>query len=89
MTSDPKVIQYWGAIITSTISMVTFTAALGAAFFFKDPALLQLAMGAAIANATATVQFWIGSSYSSQKKDATIEKVTNAAASGPGPAVAP
>ena len=69
---DPKPAALWGAIATSLISMVTFAGCLVAAFFVHDPGLLNLAVGASIANATTVVNFWLGSSSGSQKKDETI-----------------
>lgn len=62
----------WGAIAISVISLLTFTGSLVASFFFHDPGLLNLTVGAAIANATTAVNYWLGSSSGSQKKDETI-----------------
>jgi hypothetical protein len=62
----------WGSIIVSAITLLTFTGALIVSFFFKDPALLNLTVGAAIANATTAVGFWLGSSSGSHKKDEVI-----------------
>jgi hypothetical protein len=69
---DPKAITAWGAIAVSVVTLVTFTGALGVSLFFKDPGLLNLTVGAAIANATTTVGYWLGSSSGSAKKDETI-----------------
>jgi hypothetical protein len=69
---DLRAISSWGAVIISVIALVTFTGALIASFFFRDPGLLNLTVGAAIAMATTVVNFWIGSSAGSQKKDDTI-----------------
>ena len=69
---DGKTASLWGAIIVSMIALLTFTGALVVAFFLKDPALLNLTVGAAIANATTAVGFWLGSSSGSQKKDDVI-----------------
>jgi hypothetical protein len=62
----------WGAIIISMTVMVTFTGSLVVSFFFKDSGLLNLTVGAAIANATTAVGFWLGSSRGSQTKDAAL-----------------
>ena len=69
---DSKSASMWGAIIVSTVTLLTFTGALVVAFVIKDPALLNLTVGAAIANATTAVGFWLGSSSGSQKKDEVI-----------------
>lgn len=64
--------QHWGAIIVSIVSLVTFTGALIVAFVVKDEGLLNLTVGAAIANATTAVGYWLGSSSSSASKDRLI-----------------
>jgi hypothetical protein len=69
---DPKTASLWGAIIVSLVTLLTFTGALVVSFFFKDSGLLNLTVGAAIANATTAVGFWLGSSSGSQKKDDVI-----------------
>jgi hypothetical protein len=81
---DSKTASLWGAIIVSVVTLLTFTGALVVSFFFKDSGLLNLTVGAAIANATTAVGFWLGSSSGSQKKDDVI-----GAALGGGRAVAP
>lgn len=69
---DPRTASMWGAIIVSIVTLLTFTGALVVSFFFKDSGLLNLTVGAAIANATTAVGFWLGSSSGSQKKDDVI-----------------
>ena len=69
---DSKTASMWGAIVVSAVALLTFTGALVVAFVIKDPALLNLTVGAAIANATTAVGFWLGSSSGSQKKDDVI-----------------
>lgn len=70
---DAKTASLWGAIIVSIVTLLTFTGALVVSFFVKDgTALLNLTVGAAIANATTAVGFWLGSSSGSQKKDDVI-----------------
>lgn len=61
-----------GAIAVSVVALVTFSGVLIAVFFFKNTDLLPIAVGAAIANATSVVQYWIGSSSGSAKKDDII-----------------
>ena len=74
----------------SLVTLLTFTGALIVAFFTKDTpigaSLLQLTVGAAIANATTAVGFWLGSSSGSQKKDDVIGAALRAA-SGAAPVV--
>jgi len=66
---DPKIIQAWGAIAVSVVVLLTFTGSLIVSFFLKDAGLLNLTVGAAIANATIVVGYWLGSSRSSAQKD--------------------
>lgn len=90
---DSKIVTLWGAIIVSVVALVTFTGALIVAFYVfltsdpKDAGLLQLTVGAAIANATTAIGFWLGSSSGSQKKDDVIGAALRAA-SGAAPVVA-
>jgi IPT/TIG domain-containing protein len=89
---DSKIVSLWGAIIVSVVALVTFTGALIVAFYVflgpkGDAGLLQLTVGAAIANATTAIGFWLGSSSGSQKKDDVIGAALRAA-SGAAPVVA-
>jgi hypothetical protein len=77
---DPKAASLWGAIIVSVVTLLTFTGALVVSFFFKESGLLNLTVGAAIANATTAVGFWLGSSSGSQKKDDLIGAALGAGA---------
>jgi len=61
-----------GAIIVSVVALSTFTGALVVSFFFRDSGLLNLTVGAAIANATTAVGYWLGSSSGSKGKDEAI-----------------
>ena len=79
---DSKSASLWGAIIVSIVTLLTFTGALVVSFFFKDSGLLNLTVGAAIANATTAVGFWLGSSSGSQKKDDVIGTALGASAGG-------
>src|ERR1700739_5029218 len=94
---DSKIVSLWGAIIVSIVTLLTFTGALVVSFLTlklsKDPdilklstSLLNLTVGAAIANATTAVGFWLGSSSGSQKKDEVIGAALRAA-SGAAPVV--
>ncbi len=83
---DPKTVSLVGAIIVSVVALLTFTGALIVAFFKPDLGLLQLTVGAAIANATTAVGFWLGSSSGSQKKDDVISAALRAS-SGAAPVV--
>lgn len=74
---DTKIVSLYGQIAVSLASMVIFAGTVVVAFFFKDPNLLLLVVGAVIANATSAVQFWIGSAAGSQKKDDTIATAVN------------
>ena len=69
---NPQTITAWGPIIVSTTALITFSGALIVAFFLKDTGLLNLTVGAAVANATTAVGYWLGSSHSSAKKDDLI-----------------
>jgi hypothetical protein len=69
---DAKAASVWGSVIVSAVTLLTFTGALVVSFFFKDSGLLNLTVGAAIANGTTAVGFWLGSSSGSQKKDDVI-----------------
>ena len=83
---DAKIVSTWGAIIVSVVALLTFTAALVVAFF-NDKSLLQLTVGAAIANATTAIGFWLGSSSGSQKKDDVIGAALRASTGTAAPVV--
>lgn len=74
-TTTSSLVSMYGAIAVSVLSLVIFSVCLGVAFFLKDSNAMTLLIGAAIANSTACVQYWIGSSSGSQKKDETIAKL--------------
>lgn len=61
-----------GVLITSIWSMALLAAALALAFLTKNDNLLVLLVGVIATNATTVVNFYMGSSASSQAKDATI-----------------
>jgi hypothetical protein len=84
---DSKTVSLWGAITVSFVSLITFTGALVVSFFMKDPGLLNLTVGAAIANATTAVGYWLGSSSGSQKKDDVIGAALSVAGGATAPIV--
>jgi hypothetical protein len=57
-----------GAILVSAINSVTFLAALVVAYMAADQANLGLLIGAVIANMSAVISYWLGSSSSSLRK---------------------
>lgn len=74
-----------GAIVISIIVVVGFGMVCMALFFFKIPQemkeLAMLLLGILGAGFTTIVNYWTGSTSSSQKKDATIAATASAAAS--------
>lgn len=88
---DAKIVSLWGAIIVSVVTLLTFSGALVVAFYIKETdvgkSLLQLTVGAAIANATTAVGFWLGSSSGSQKKDEVIGAALRASTGAAAPIV--
>ena len=65
----------WGAVIVSVVALMIFLAAIVVAWKTQNPSL-QILLGIAGSNATTAVGFWLGSSFSSQKKDNTIASIT-------------
>ena len=59
-------------LTVSVTSQVVFLVALGIAYLTKDSTAISLLVGAAIANSTTVVNFWLGSSAGSSSKDAII-----------------
>lgn len=74
----------WGPVSVSILAEVIFFAAIGVAWWTKDPSL-PLLLGAASANATTVVSYWLGSSSGSKGKDATIAQISSAATAPPPP----
>lgn len=68
-----------GAVIVSILVVVAFGAVCAALFFFSIPQemkeLAMLLLGILGAGFTTVVNYWTGSTSSSQKKDATIAQV--------------
>lgn len=69
---DQKILGQWGSIVVSVLSLLIFVGVVVVALAVKNEQMLLMLVGAAIANAGTAVQFWLGSSASSQKKDETI-----------------
>ena len=65
-------VEKWGAPSISVYSLTIFLAAIIIAYFKANDTLLTALLGVAATNATSVVQFWVGSSSGSQKKDDTI-----------------
>lgn len=72
-----------GAVLVSVIVVCGFAAVCIALFFFTIPQemkeLAMLLLGILGAGFTTVVGYWMGSSSSNQKKDATIAATANAA----------
>ena len=67
----------WGAPIISLATLGLLAAALVVnALIFKDQQANTLIIGSVIANATTAVNFWMGSSHGSQKKDALAAAIS-------------
>jgi hypothetical protein len=64
------------AVIVSIFALALFLVALMIAYYMKSDTALTLLFGAASANCTTVVSYWVGSSLSSQKKDDTIANIT-------------
>ena len=63
-------------LIVSVVAMGIFAVALVVAWWTKSESL-NLLLGAASANATTVVAYWLGSSSGSRAKDATIQAQAN------------
>ncbi len=64
----PANVRLYGQIATSALSLVIFAGCLIVSFYAKDSQMELLVVGAAIANATTVVNYWLGSSSGSEKK---------------------
>ncbi len=73
-----------GAVLVSVLTVVGFAVVCAALFFFTIPAeskeLAMLLLGILGAGFTTIVNYWTGSTSSSQKKDATIAETATVAA---------
>lgn len=62
----------WGSTIVSVFSLALLLVALLFAFLTHNDNLLVILAGVIATNSTTIIGFWVGSSLSSQAKDATI-----------------
>lgn len=62
-------------LAVSILTQLLFLSAFGVAYLLKNDTAINLLVGAVIANATTTVNFWLGSSSGSSSKDATIAQM--------------
>ncbi len=73
-----------GAVVVSVLVVLAFGAVCIAIFYLKIPAemkeLAMLLLGILGAGFTTVINYWTGSTSSSQKKDATIADTAKAAA---------
>lgn len=68
-------IRVWGAVIVSSLVSVVFCVALFIAYWKGQQDGIELMIGALVAQFSAAVSYWIGSSVGSQQKDhALIER---------------
>ncbi len=67
----------WGAIAISVLASLIFVVAFAIAYLSHDATSIALLVGAAIANFSTAVAFWLGSSAGSQKKDERIAQLTD------------
>lgn len=65
-------VRGWGTVGLSILAYVTFIGALVWSFIVKDNTMMSLTVGAAVANATTAINWWLGSSKGSEKKDDVI-----------------
>jgi hypothetical protein len=66
---DPKLVALYGQIVTSILTLIALFGCLIVSFLLRDNQLELLVVGAVIAMATTVVNYWLGSSSGSQKKD--------------------
>jgi hypothetical protein len=69
---NPDKVRTWGQLVLGIITGIIFCVGFAAAWLSKDQSNLGLFYGAIITLFTQTVQYFIGSSASSQKKDDII-----------------
>lgn len=74
-SSSAETTTAWGPISVSLFAQILFLFAIVVAWWTKD-ASLGILLGAASANATTVVNYWLGSSSSSKNKDATIAQMS-------------
>jgi hypothetical protein len=84
--TTPPSVSGWGAPAVSIFALAIFAGSIALAVVVKSPSL-DILLGAAAANATTVIGFWVGSSAGSQKKDAAAQALAAAAApAAPAPA---
>lgn len=66
-------VRLYGQIATSVLSLVIFCGCLIVSFYAKDSQMELLVVGAAIANATTVVNYWLGSSSGSTQKTELLD----------------
>ena len=80
--TPPTTASLWGAPAISIYTLTIMIGAMAIAWLTKNDNAMTLLTGAAIANATTIINFWVGSSAGSQKKDETIAAQSAAASKG-------
>jgi hypothetical protein len=66
----------WGAYALTGIVCLLFAGSLVVVVFRDDPSLLNLVVGAIIAQFSGIVQYWTGSSATAAQKDEEIDALT-------------
>jgi hypothetical protein len=73
-------VALWGSITVSILVVLAFAYVTGSLFNTVIPAeskeLALILFGALASNFGAVIQYWVGSSVGSSRKDATISKLT-------------
>ena len=72
----PTTIDTKGAIVISALALLIYAGAFAVAYFMKSETMLNVLIGTAATNAAAVVQYWVGSSAGSKKKDDTIATIS-------------
>ena len=61
------------ATVISTLALLIFVGALVIAYLSKDGSSLLMLFGVAATNATTVINYWVGSSAGSARKDAQLQ----------------
>ena len=64
--------RIYGTVSLSVLAYLTFLGAMIWSFVLEDSTMMSLTVGAAVANATTAINWWLGSSKGSEKKDDVI-----------------
>lgn len=67
-----EVITAWGRVAVSAIGQILLAVALVMAYQLGNDTILNIVVGAIVANGTTIVQYYLGSSASSNKKDEVV-----------------